>query len=102
MQDKNLSNKIIIPNQDVNLTHRFVKIRQRDGSGTAKKLEEPIATAPSGFFSATGHMLLLYAVIGQPEWALRAGGNIFGMFSLHAHACYMVCFITLFCCIIRS
>jgi hypothetical protein len=32
------------------LTHRFVKIRQREGSGVAKKLEEPIATAPSGLF----------------------------------------------------
>jgi hypothetical protein len=33
-----------------NFTHKFVKIWQRDGSGTAKNLDEPIATAPSGFF----------------------------------------------------
>jgi hypothetical protein len=47
----------------LNLTHRFVKIRQRDGSGTAKKLEESIAdlrsdTALSGLFSATGRFLI--------------------------------------------
>jgi len=32
------------------LTYRFVKSRQRDGSGAAKKLEEPVSTAPSGLF----------------------------------------------------
>jgi len=39
-----------IPCITINLTYRFIKIRQREGSGTAKKLEEPIATAPSGLF----------------------------------------------------
>jgi hypothetical protein len=32
------------------LNKTFVKVRQRDGSGTAKKLEESITTAPSGSF----------------------------------------------------
>jgi len=32
------------------IIYKFVIIRQRDGSGTAKKLDEPISTAPSGPF----------------------------------------------------
>jgi hypothetical protein len=35
------------------MTNKLIKIRQRDGSGTAKKLEESISTAPSGLFSAS-------------------------------------------------
>ena len=45
-----MGNSIYFITHIPNLTHKFVKIRQREGSGTAKKLEESISTAPSGFF----------------------------------------------------
>jgi len=46
------------PDYALNLTHRFAKSRQREGSGTAKKLEEPVSTAPSGLFFITQYFLI--------------------------------------------
>jgi hypothetical protein len=34
----------------LNLTHKFPKSWQREGSGAAKNLEEPFSTAPSGIY----------------------------------------------------